>query len=186
MKRDWLLYLVIFSLALNLGTIGTLAYWRLQEQPTFWRTEPPPPPTPWRELWNSLGLSPSQRRALRSCLPEHHRQVRTLRLAMAQKRQELFALIKQEPENWAAVQGKIGEIKEVQGRLEEELVGLLLKIKKQLTPEQKAAFLGLLEKKLLHFMGGPFPAGHHPGRRCEKDGRHGPGGPPARPTDQSP
>ena len=28
MKRNWLLYLVIFSLALNLGTIGALVYFR--------------------------------------------------------------------------------------------------------------------------------------------------------------
>ena len=26
MKRDWLLYLMIFSLALNVGAIGTFAY----------------------------------------------------------------------------------------------------------------------------------------------------------------
>ena len=32
MKRNWLIYLVIFSLALNLGTIGTFAYLRHQDQ----------------------------------------------------------------------------------------------------------------------------------------------------------
>ena len=37
MKRNWLLYLVMFSLALNLGTIGALVYFRYQ---------PPPGPPP--------------------------------------------------------------------------------------------------------------------------------------------
>ncbi len=32
MKRDWLIYLVMFSLALNLGTIGTIVYLRYQDQ----------------------------------------------------------------------------------------------------------------------------------------------------------
>ena len=33
MKRDWLIYLVMFSLALNLGTIGTIVYLRSQDRP---------------------------------------------------------------------------------------------------------------------------------------------------------
>lgn len=41
MRRDWLLYLVIFSLALNLGTIGTFAY-------LYWRGQPGPLPRPGR------------------------------------------------------------------------------------------------------------------------------------------
>ena len=38
MKRDWLLYLVIFSLALNVGTISTFAYLRWKDR----QWAPPP------------------------------------------------------------------------------------------------------------------------------------------------
>ena len=34
MKKNWLVYLVIFSLALNLGTLGALVYFRLQPRIT--------------------------------------------------------------------------------------------------------------------------------------------------------
>lgn len=164
MKRDWLLYLVIFSLALNLGTIGTFAYLRYQDQRVA-AVGPPPPPLPMRELWRHLKLEGEQRQALRSLLPEHRQRVRACRAELAQKRQELFTLIKEgAPE--AAIPGKIREISQLQGNLEEEVVRFLLEVQKHLKPEQKAAFLALMERRLL-----PAPGGR--GRPCRR-----PGGPP--------
>lgn len=63
MKRDWLLYLVIFSLALNVGTIGTFAYLRWKDR----QWAPPPPhsaPMPFRKLMGKLQLDRQQRRVL--------------------------------------------------------------------------------------------------------------------------
>jgi len=160
MKRNWLLYLVIFSLALNLGTIGTLVYMR-------WQTPPPPPlppeatPLPFRQMLSELKLDPQQRQVFKSLAPDHWRKVRELQQELAQQRQELFALIKQENlPDWPPVQSKIREIGSLQLRLEEEKVQHLLDVQKNLTPEQRRLLVTNLERRLSHFWGKP---GRHRG-----------------------
>ena len=158
MKRNWLLYLVIFSLALNLGTIGTLVYLRYQDQAQRLSREIPPP-LPMRALWRDLKLDPSQRQALHGLFPEHRGKVMEIRGELAQKRQELFNLLSDEAPALPAVQAKVGEISVLQGKLEEELVRFLLEFKKHLKPEQSAAFLGLVQTRLDKTLGGPFGPG---------------------------
>jgi Spy/CpxP family protein refolding chaperone len=152
MKRDWLLYLVIFSLALNLGTIGTFTYLHYQDHREL--AQPPPPP-PFREIGDRLHLDQEQRQALQRLLPEHRRRVMELRQGLAQKRQELLALIKEEHPAWPPIAGKIREISDLQGKLEEEVVRFLLDIEGHLRPEQKTDFLKLVEQRM-HHMGPPW------------------------------
>ena len=175
MKRDWLLYLVIFSLALNLGTIGTFAHLRWQDQ----QMAPPPPeaaPLPFRRLMRELQLDRQQFQAFKLLAPEHHRKVRALQQELAQQRRELFALLKQEnlPE-WPPVQSKVREIGGLQIRLQEEKVHHLLEVQKNLNPEQRQILLTNLERRLSHFWG---RRGHH--RRPMMHG-WGPGRPPGPP-----
>ncbi len=119
MKRDWLLYLVLFSLALNVGTIGTLAYVRYQDRrEAAVKQEREPPPLPLREMWRCLNLDQEQRQYLRQRAPEHFRRVRAIRSDLAEKRQELLALLRaEEPPAWPAVQAKVREISDLQGKL---------------------------------------------------------------------
>lgn len=173
MKQNWFLCLVIFSLALNLGTIGTLVYLRYQDQ------RPPalpegPPPLPMRQMWNALNLDQEQRQALRGLMPQHRRRVMEARGTLAQKRQELFDLLKEEAPPWSAVQAKVQEISALQGGLEEEQVRFLLELKKNLKPEQHAAFADLMQQRLQRALG--RPGGPPPGRgRGMGPGPMGPG-----------
>jgi len=169
MKRDWLLYLVIFSLALNVGTIGTFAYFRWQD-----RQPPPAPPgeasLPFRELLGKLELDQQQRQDLWRLAPGHRHKVREYRRALAQKRRELMGLLKQETmPPWPPVQAKVREISELQLRLEEEMVNHLLEVQKVLKPPQRQVLMIHLEQRLGHFWGGR-------GR-----GMGGPGGGPGQP-----
>jgi Spy/CpxP family protein refolding chaperone len=159
-KRDWLIYLVMFSLALNLGTIGTIVYLRSQDQQKL-AAGPAPPPLPMKSLWRELKLDESQRQSLRTLFPEHHRKVKAVRQELAQKRQELFELIKVESTPWSAIQAKVQEISALQGSLEEEMARFMLEFKKNLNPEQHAAFLNLVQTRL----------------GCGPEGVCGPGGP---------
>lgn len=147
MKRDWLLYLVIFSLALNVGTIGTFAYLHWWGQPG----PPPPPeaPMPFRQLMRELELDPQQRQTIKAMAPEHWRKVKGLEKELLQQRQDLFALIKQDtlPE-WPPVQTKIREIGSLQVQLEEEKIHHLMDIQKNLRPEQRHQLITQLEKRL--------------------------------------
>ncbi len=168
MKRNWLLYLVIFSLALNFGTIATLVYLRYQDKAQRLSQEMPPPMA-LRALWGALNLDPQQRQAVRGLFPEHRARVMELRRQLSQKRREIFDLIKGEEPALAPMQAKVRELSELQGQLEEELVRFLLEFKKRLKPEQQAAFLNLMQARWDKALGGP--CGPLEGR-----GRHGPRG----------
>jgi Spy/CpxP family protein refolding chaperone len=181
MRRDWLLYLVIFSLALNLGTIGTLVYLR-------WQAPPPPPPPeaaplPFRQMLGELNLNPQQRQLLRGMAPEHWRQVRELHQELTRQRRELFALIKQDNlPDWPPVQAKIREIGSLQLRLEETKVQHLLEVQKNLTPEQRRLLVTNLERRLSPFWGrGGRHRGHLRPSRDPGDGLPCPPGPPPGP-----
>jgi Spy/CpxP family protein refolding chaperone len=146
-KRDWLVYLVIFSLALNLGTIGTFAYLRYQDQLQKVAPAGPPPPMHPHVLWLELRLNNAQRQAMRAMFPEHRRKVAAVRYELAKKRQELFGLIKGDaPPD--AIRAKIREISNLQGNLEEEMLRFMLALKKNLNPRQRAAFLAKLQMRL--------------------------------------
>jgi Spy/CpxP family protein refolding chaperone len=159
-KRDWLIYLVIFSLALNLGTIGTIVYLRYQDHREL-AAGPAPPPLPPKSLWRELKMDESQRQTLRRLFPEHHKKVKVFREELIQKRLELFDLIKNDATPWSAIQAKVQEISALQGSLEEEMARFMLEFKKNLNPEQHTAFLNLLQTRL----------------GCGPDGACPPGGP---------
>jgi Spy/CpxP family protein refolding chaperone len=174
MKRNWLLYLVIFSLALNLGTIGTFAYLRYQDRQTAPGQEAPGPMR-LRELWLALKLDPEQRQSLRQLGVSHRRQVAQLRRDLGHKRREMVDLLRGESPDWSSIQAKIREISAQQGRLEEEVARFLLECKKHLRPEQHTAFVDLVDRRLGH--PGMDPCGPMKGPRGPRGG--GPGlGPP--------
>ena len=87
--------------------------------------------------------------------------MKAVRQELSQKRQELFELIKGEATPWSVIQAKIQEISALQGSLEEEMVRFMLEFKKNLNPEQHAAFLTLLQTRL----------GCGPEGACGPDGR---------------
>jgi Spy/CpxP family protein refolding chaperone len=153
-RRNWLLYLVIFSLALNLGSIGTFAYLRYQDQAQRLSREVPPP-LPMRDLWRTLKLDETQRQAVRGLFSQHRAKVEEIRRELFQRRQELFDLLKAETPAMAVIHAKIGEISASQGKLEEELVRHLLEFRKELKPEQRTAFLNLVQTRLDKALGGP-------------------------------
>jgi Spy/CpxP family protein refolding chaperone len=145
-RRNWLLYLVIFSLALNLGTIGTFAYLHYQTQPD--KSVVAAPPVPTGPLWHKINLDKSQRQTIQSLFPEHRRKVQEIRLQMAEKRQQLFDLIQNDNAPTSAIQAKVREINALQGSLEQEMVRFMLAFKKTLTPQQRAVFLNRVQSRL--------------------------------------
>lgn len=177
MKRNWLLYLVIFSLALNFGAIGTFVYLRYQDKAQCLSRELPPP-IPLRQLWRDLNLDEAQRQAVHRLIPQHRAKVAGLRQTLCQKRQELFELLQGEAPDRAVITAKVGEISALQGQLEEELVRHLLEFKKLLKAEQTSAFLNLVRSRMDKAMRGPC------GPLGGRGPRHGPGmgpGPEGRP-----
>ncbi|MDI6852118.1 MAG: Spy/CpxP family protein refolding chaperone [Deltaproteobacteria bacterium] len=141
-----------FSLALNLGCLAALAYFRVAGPPGWSRSTPP---LSLRSLERTLNLNPEQARAVQALLPEHRRRLRDMRAQMSQKRQELMELMKTPNPSWPELQAKIREICRLQGELEAEMVQLWLSWSGCLNSEQKTRFLTLMEKRLISGPRGP-------------------------------
>jgi len=170
MKRNWLVYILVCSMGLNMGTIASFAYWRYDGQAGL-GLKHPAPPLPFRELTRPLNLAPEQRQIIRGLLPEHQQRIGDLRLGLAQRRQELFGMLQAGEPSWSDMQGKIREIIDLQGKLEMEMVQFCLKFRDCLKPEQKIAFMEFMEHHLLAGQGGKSRA-HGPwGPRGRSGGR---------------
>lgn len=151
MKRNYWICLLVFSLALNLGGLATFAYLRYQHRPPLGE---PMQLQPLREMWGLLNLEPGQQQALGGLIPEHRRLVQEMRRELAEKRRYLFDLTKQGASAWPAIQGKIREVTDLQVKLEEEVLRFCLACQEHLKPEQKVAFLNLMERRMFSGQGG--------------------------------
>lgn len=151
MKRNFWMYVLVFSLALNLGGLATFAYMRYQTR-GFWRESAPQ--KPFQEMWGHLNLEPGQKQALESLLPEHRRRVRDLRAELAQKRRELLEITKEGTDAWPAMQAKVKEVSTLQGQLEAEVLRFCLAFQEHLKPEQKGAFIMFVERRMVNAEGG--------------------------------
>ncbi len=173
MKRNFWISLLVFSLALNIGGLATFAYLRYQQRPALGE---PKQFQPFREMWGTLNLEPGQRQALGSLLPEHRRRVQELRRELAEKRRYLFDLTRQGASAWPAMQEKIKEVSGLQMRLEEEVLRFCLECQEHLKPEQKVAFLNLMERRMFSTQGGKGRMGPKWMKDLRGD-RPGPAGP---------
>ena len=153
MKRNFWICLLVFSLALNLGGLAAFGYLRLQDHGEALTGQGPLPPPP-QEIWRTLNLETEQRRVLESLLPEHRRRVRDLRAELARKRFELFEMIKEGAAAWPGIQEKVRGVSVLQGKLEEEVLRFSLGFQEHLKPEQKAAFITFVERRMPNVQGG--------------------------------
>lgn len=153
-RQSTIKYLLIFSLALNLGGLVTFGYLRYHGHREVMADQNP---QPLREIWRTLDLETEQRRVLEALLPEHRRRVRDLRAELAQKRFELFGMIKEGAAAWPGIQEKVREVSALQGKLEEEVLRFSLAFQEHLKPEQRAAFITFLERRLPDAQSGKGP-----------------------------
>ena len=116
MKRNWLIYILVCSMGLNMGIIASFAYWRYGGQSEL-DLKHPASPLPFRELTRSLNLAPEQRQIIRGLLPEHQQRIGELRLGLAQRRQELFGILQEGAPSWPAVKDKTRKISESARRI---------------------------------------------------------------------
>lgn len=163
-RRSWLSFLLVFSLALNLATIGTLVFLSRQDVQDAGR-RPAGPPLTVKDLCRSLPLQRGQCQQLLSMMPEHQKRRQDLRMGLCREQRELWELMKQESPSWPEIQGKIKEISLLQTKVEEEAVQLCLEFQRHLRPEQRVVYLKLVERQLWpRRKGGGDPATPRAGR----------------------
>lgn len=145
-KPSWLPFLLMFSLALNLGSFGTLAYRRLSPESEALRP-PPGPSLTLKELCRALALKAAQCRQFQHMISEHQQSRRRILSQLAGKRAEILALLKQEDSYSPEIQDRIRIISIRQGELEEEEVSLLWKWLSRLTAGQRNTLISLLKTR---------------------------------------
>jgi Spy/CpxP family protein refolding chaperone len=91
---------------------------------------------------------------LESLLPENRRRVRDLRAELAQRRFELFEMLKEGAAAWPGIKEKVKEVSALQGKLEEEVLRFSLDFQEHLKPEQRAAFITFVERRMPDVQGG--------------------------------
>jgi len=153
MKRNFWICLLVFSLALNLGGLVTFGYLRYHSHQEV-MTDQNPPPQSLREIWRTLDLEAEQRRVLESLLTDHRRRIRELRAELSPKRLELFEMTKEGMAAWPAIKEKVKEVSTLQGKLEEEVLRFSMAFQEHLKPEQRAAFITFVERRMTNLQGG--------------------------------
>ena len=172
MKRNWLIYILVCSIGLNMGTIASFAYWRHGGQPGV-DLKHQASPLPFGKLTRSLSLRPEQHQIIRGLLPSHQQKIGELRLGLAQQRQELFEMLQAEEPSLSAMQDKIKEISDLQGKLEMKIVQFFLGFRNCLKPEQKITFMEFMEHHLLAGQDGKGRAQGPRGPRGRSGGESG-------------
>jgi Spy/CpxP family protein refolding chaperone len=99
-------------------------------------------------MWGPLNLEPAQTQALKSLLPDHRRRAPDLRMELAGQRSELFEMAKEGAAAWPDIRAKVKEVSALQGKLEEEVLRFCLAFQEHLKPEQRAAFISSMERRM--------------------------------------
>jgi len=173
MKKNWLLYLVIFSLALNVGTLGAFFYFRYQDRQAAVGRDLIRP-VGLGKILRHLNLTPEQKQAFQQLFPAHQHQVMTMKKELAERRRDLVSLLQEDEPSLAALEDHLRRIGAIQTGLEREMLHFLLQVRQHLAPPQRQILLQQLNERLcsrrMH-LGRPL----RPEDLCPSPGRRGPG-----------
>lgn len=148
MSRQWLKYLLIFSLSINLGGVASFLYFQFQNQRLSILNQEAPPPG-LKELVTLLNLDPEQGEMFQKIFSAHRQNMQVWHREMALKRQELLALLKDGGTTWPDFQAKLKELSDIQAKSEEASLGFFLQLRQQLKPEQQVTCNNYMECRLL-------------------------------------
>lgn len=148
MSRQWLKYLLIFSLSINVGGVATFLYSRFQNwQPPISNQEAPSPAL--KELVTLLNLDPEQREMFQKIFSTHRQNMQVWHREIELKRQELLTLLKDGNSSWPDFQAKLEELRDLQFKAEEASLRFFLELRQDLKPDQREACNNFMECRLL-------------------------------------
>ena len=168
MSHQWMKYLLIFSLSINMGGVATLLYSQFQNQQLSILNQETPPPA-LKELVTLLNLDPEQREIFQKIFSVHRQNMQAWHREMALKRQDLLALMKDGSTTWPDFQAKLKELSDIQAKSEEASLGFFLQLRQHLKPEQQVTCNNYMECRLLKGQG-------EKGEWCRAQGIHRPRG----------
>jgi Spy/CpxP family protein refolding chaperone len=151
MKREIPVILIVLSVALNLGFVGSWAWGALRQ-----RSESAAGCGMMGQangascgLHQELGVSDQQWREIAPRLAEFRERADTISHDSAMLRLDLLNLLSADSPDQKAIQAKQDEIAANQRRMQEEIVAHLLREKQTLTAEQERKLFGLMRERCM-------------------------------------
>jgi Spy/CpxP family protein refolding chaperone len=129
----------ILLLALNLSTLGTVAY-----KGKLWKEAPEPQPTSLQ----TFDLTPSQSQAIERQRESFTRDWERIEAELQAYREELLAAVRDPRIEPSSLWPLIDEISALQGRLEKQAVSRLVQEREILSPEQREQYFYDLETRM--------------------------------------
>jgi Spy/CpxP family protein refolding chaperone len=147
MKSKFPIYLLVLSLALNAGVLGTLAYRYFIAPPLAQHTCPFNGSD--QHLYQTLGLTAEQLEAIKPMADSFHVELRELQAAATQQRDLLLALMERTPLDIPAIKAANIELTARQAKMQNAVMGHLLGMKRILDPAQQKVFFQLMRETML-------------------------------------
>jgi len=151
MSKKTLSWLLVFSVILNISTIGTFGYFRwvkTNKSKSFSHKRD------HRDYFNKqLGLTEAQSDSMEILRSKFWQEIKPLRVQLDQARQELFQVLKQDSLDDQKINLKIDEISEIQKLMQRKTIENFLQHQSILAPEQNKKFIEIMSSRL--FFGEP-------------------------------
>jgi Spy/CpxP family protein refolding chaperone len=138
MRRNWLIYLLTFSLAINVATAAALIFFWIQNQAM---AETSVGQKSIRSfLREDVKFSSEQAKPILALIDERKQEMMFLRAQMEARRAELMKLISSVPADKGAVTAKMDEISRTQNKMRAIAVSTVIRMAESLPPEATEQF----------------------------------------------
>jgi Spy/CpxP family protein refolding chaperone len=145
MKERALIYLVVVLVVINVAALGTIIYQRVTGP--FWMHERPEGMMTPSDMPREFKLQPDQRRAMRESRLCVDSLIAPIHSQIAQKRQELLSEMDSGQPDSIRIDQILTEIGALQVQVEKTMIRHLLEDSKNFSPEQRSAFLRMINQR---------------------------------------
>ena len=145
MKERALIYLVVVLVVINIAALGTIIYQRMVGP--FWMHDRSDDMMAPPDMPREFKLQPAQRRALRESRHRVDSLLIPIHSEMAKRRQELLSEMDSGQPDTIRIDQLVTEIGALQVQIEKTLIHHLLEDSKSFSPEQRNAFLRMINQR---------------------------------------
>lgn len=148
MRRKIITIILILSLGLNLGVLVTFGrHWLFRRE---FRKGPGESSWLKRKMQKDLKLTDDQVAFMEQDRKNTGQEIKSIKEELKKKRGELFSLLDTDPVDSTKVNKLIDSISVLQAKIEKTVVGHLVTMKKNLTPEQQQKFKAIIPRGFMN------------------------------------
>ena len=146
MRKRWLILALVFSVMVNVAAIGTIGYhwWRARSAASFLSHPGGPMLKPMRR---ALSLNPAQMRELGEQRRQIAEEIEKNQQDLVEARARLMELLRSPAPDSMAVEEILEEMTSAQMTMQRTVLRNLLRMKRELTPEQQERLLRMMERR---------------------------------------